>query len=166
MKRILAALSILAFLAGCEKTQPQGNDNNEGNGGTTSPTEENTTVRFDIQACNGVQNFNVGEIRTYNVDWYGIKRVQQSVPQGWSAEFSKETSTLTVTAPTQLSNAAENGKIEFIAKGDGGEMFTPFIDVHLNGVIRLQGSGGHDFGNRPASSPCMQRRRRGNRRLS
>ena len=138
MKRILAILSILAFLAGCEKTQPQGNDNNEGNGGTTSPTEENTTVRFDIQACNGVQNFNVGEIRTYNVDWYGIKRVQQSVPQGWSAQFSKETSTLTITAPATLSNAAEDGKIEFIAKGDGGEMFTPSIDVHLNGMIRLQ----------------------------
>ena len=138
MKRILAILSILAFTAGCEKTQPQGNGNNEGNGGTTSPTEENTTVRFDIQACNGVQNFNVGEIRTYNVDWYGIKRVQQSVPQGWSAEFSKETSTLTITAPAMLSNAAEDGKIEFIAKGDGGEMFTPSIDVHLNGMIRLQ----------------------------
>ena len=136
MKKILTILSILALVAGCEK--PQEDVNKDVDSGTTPPTGENTTVRFNIQNCEGVQEFNIGEVRTYNVDWYGITRVQQSVPQGWSSEFSKEESTLTITAPAQLSNAAENGKIEFLAKGDGGEMFTPSIDVHLNGMIRLQ----------------------------
>ncbi len=136
MKKILTILSILALVAGCEK--PQEDVNKDVDSGTTPPTGENTTVRFNIQNCEGVQEFNIGEVRTYNVDWYGITRVQQSVPQGWSSEFSKEESTLTITAPAQLSNAAENGKIEFLAKGDGGEMFTPSIDVHLNGVIRMQ----------------------------
>lgn len=136
MKKITVLLSILILALGCEKPAPQENKENES---TSIPEPEvNTSVRFNILECEGVQNFNMGEVRTYNVDWYGIKRVQQSVPQGWSAQFSKETSTLTITAPATLSNAAEDGKIEFIAKGDGGEMFTPSIDVHLNGMIRLQ----------------------------
>lgn len=133
MKKITVLLSILILALGCEKPAPQENES------TSIPEPEmNTSVRFNILECEDVQNFNMGEVRTYNVDWYGIKRVQQSVPQGWSAQFSKETSTLTITAPATLSNAAEDGKIEFIAKGDGGEMFTPSIDVHLNGMIRLQ----------------------------
>ena len=136
MKKITVLLSILILALGCEKPAPQENKENES---TSIPEPEmNTSVRFNILECEDVQNFNMGEVRTYNVDWYGIKRVQQSVPQGWSAQFSKETSTLTITAPATLSNAAEDGKIEFIAKGDGGEMFTPSIDVHLNGMIRLQ----------------------------
>lgn len=136
MKKITVLLSILILALGCEKPAPQENKENES---TSIPEPEvNTSVRFNILECEGTQNFSIGQTRTYQVDWYGITRVQKSVPQGWSADFSKETSTLTITAPATLSNAAEDGKIEFIAKGDGGEMFTPSIDVHLNGMIRLQ----------------------------
>ena len=130
MKILFTLISILAFAAGCEKPAPQEN----GNGNNTPPQEENTTVRFNIIGCEGVQNFSIGQTRTYQVDWYGITRVQKSVPQGWAADFSKETSLLTITAPSQTSNAAEDGKVEFIAKGEGGEMFTPSVDVHLEHV--------------------------------
>ena len=133
MKKLLALLSFLLFVAGCEKPAPQENEN----GSNTPPQEENTTIRFNIIGCEGVQSFSIGQTRTYQVDWYGITRVQKSVPQGWSADFSKETGLLTITAPDQTSNAAEEGKVEFIAKGEGGEMFTPSIDVHIEGIVRL-----------------------------
>lgn len=96
-----------------------------------------STVRFNILQCEGVQEFRLGEVRTYEVDWFGITRVQQSVSKGWSASFDKAASLLTIEAPAQTANAEENGRIEFIAKGTGGEMFTPTIDVHLNGIISL-----------------------------
>ena len=120
MKKITVLLSILILALGCEKPAPQENKEDES---TSIPEPEvNTSVRFNILECEGTQNFSIEQTRTYQVDWYGITRVQKSVPQGWSADFSKETSTLTITAPATLSNAAEDGKIEFIAKGDGGEM--------------------------------------------
>ena len=135
MKKITVLLSILILALGCEKPAPQENKENES---TSIPEPEvNTSVRFNILECEGTQNFSIGQTRTYQVDWYGITRVQKSVPQGWSADFSKETSLLTVTAPSQISNAVEDGKIEFIAKGKDGEMFTPSIDIHLDGIITL-----------------------------
>lgn len=124
---------MLVIFFSCEKVQPSTGDGEE----QLPPQEEDTTVRFNILECEGVQNFTLGQTRTYDVDWYGIKRVQQSVPQGWTVEFSKEDSKLTVTAPAQMSNSDKDGVIEFIAKGDGGEMFTPSVSVHLEGYVTL-----------------------------
>lgn len=149
-------LAILTSASGCgkvEKPEDNGAEDNQ-----TPEIPENTTVRFDIQDCEGIQNFSVGEERTYKVDWYGIKRVQQSVPEGWSASFDKNNSIITVKAPTQLSNAAEDGLVEFIAKGNNDEMFTPSIQVHLEGFIKMclygKGAEGTDkntaFSLRPA----------------
>lgn len=53
---------------------------------------------FVITGCEGVQDFNRGESKTYSVDASNIAQITISAPTGWTADYSD--GTLTVTAPS------------------------------------------------------------------
>lgn len=118
----LALLCGLSAITGCKKSDEP----------VAAAFEFNVTAP-DGKDITAVRQFNYGDQYSYSFTAKGLKKVEATAPQGWSATATVASKAIAITAPSAKDNtAAESGDVKVTATSTSGETKEVILKVAVS----------------------------------
>lgn len=122
--RYAVALALPFVMAACERQTPVTPDNPD------DKKPETLEAKFEIKNASKTVEFELGETRSFEVEYANVASLSVEAPKGWEA--SVEDTELVVTAPGEdAEEYDEDGKVTVLYTGEDGEQKSASLSVKV-----------------------------------